>query len=162
MSSINIEILDVTVEEVPRPSGKGSYEKATVAYKNSEGKVEAKTLMDWANKEVWPTIVKAKKGDTFSIDREKNAKGFWDWVGIAKQDGVVTPSAPSKAPAKPTYETPDERAQRQVYIIRQSSLTNAINLLGEGAKVEDVLKTATIFVDYVMQTSMADMPDDPV
>ena len=61
MSTINIEIRDVTVEEVPRPSGKGSYEKATVAFINEQGKLEAKTLMDWASKEVWPVIVSAKK-----------------------------------------------------------------------------------------------------
>ena len=163
MSSINIEIVDVTVEEVPRPSGKGAYEKATIAFKNSDGKLEAKTLMDWASKEIWPTIVAAKKGDTFSIDREKNAKGYWDWVGISKQDAVVVAtSGPAKAPAKPTYETPEERAHRQVLIVRQSSISNAVTLLGPKSKVEDVLKVADVFYQYVMQTGIEHLENDPV
>lgn len=161
MSTINIEVVDVTVEEVPRPSGKGSYEKATVAYKNSDGKLESKTLMDWASKEVWPVITKAKKGDTFSIDREKDAKGYWNWTNIAKQDGVVVKEA-SKSPTKPSYETPEERAARQVLIVRQSSLSSAVALLGPKTKVEEVLKTADIFVNYVMQNGMEYMTDDPV
>jgi hypothetical protein len=161
MSAINIEVIDVTVEEVPRPSGKGSYEKATVTFKNTEGKVDAKTLLDFASKNVWPVITTAKKGDTFSVEREKDAKGYWVWTEIAKQDMPVAPTT-NKTPTKPTYETPDERAQRQVYIIRQSSLTNAIALLGPKSKVEDVLKTASIFVDYVLQNGVEFLEDNPV
>lgn len=162
MSTINIEIVDVTVEEVARPSGKGSYEKATVAFKNSEGKLEAKTLMDWASKEIWPSIVAAKKGDTFSIERTKNDKGYWDWVGIARQEMPVAPSNPTKAPAKPTYETPEERAHRQVLIVRQSSVSNAVALLGPKAKVEEVLKVADTFYNYVMQIGVEHLENDPV
>ena len=161
MSTINLEVVDVKVEEVPRPSGKGSYEKATVAYYNSEGKLESKTLFDWASKEVWPTIVKAKKGDTFSVDREKDAKGYWNWSGIARLDGPVVNKA-TPTPSKPTYETSEERQKRQEYIIRQSSIASAIALLGPKAKTEEVLKTADIFVNYVMQNGIEYLTDDPV
>lgn len=161
MSTANIEIVSVSVEEVPRPSGKGSYQKASVAYKNSEGKLEAKPLMDFAcPKDVWEKITAAKQGDTFSIEREKDAKGYWAWTAVTRQDGMV--ATPSKAVTKPTYETPDERLQRQIWIVRQSSLSTAVALLGEKAKLDDVLKTASIFVDFVFQKGMEHLEDDPV
>jgi hypothetical protein len=161
--NINIEVVDVTVESVPRPSGKGNYEKMTVVFKGYDNKVESKSLMDWAtNKEVWNVLVNSKKGDTFAIEREKDNKGYWNWTGIAKQDMPVTKSEPAKAFSKPTYETPEERAQRQVYIIRQSSLTNAVNLLGPKAKVQDVINVADEFVNYVLQSGVEHLTDDPV
>ncbi len=160
MSSINIEVVDVTVEDVPKPKG-GTYEKATVVYKGYEGKLESKALMGFATpKEVWEAVVKAKKGDTFSVEREKDSSGkYWNWVAINRQDMPVKTNA---APSKPTYETPDERAQRQVYIIRQSSIASAVAMHGPKANVNDVLKTATLFVDFVMQQSMETLEDDPV
>lgn len=164
MSSINIEVVDVTVENVPKPKG-GTYEKATVVYKGYEGKLESKALMGFATpKEVWDVIVNSKKGDTFSVDREKDAQGkYWNWVAIARQEAVVNPtSGPVKAPVKPTYETPEERARRQVLIVRQSSLTNSISLLGQGSDVDDVLATAEKFVKFVMQEGVEYLADDPV
>ena len=47
------------------------------------------------------------------------------------------------------YETAEERARRQVYIIRQSSLGTAVELLGSGASVADVINTAKQFEAYV-------------
>ena len=160
MSTINIEVVDVTIEDVPKPKG-GTYEKATVVYKGYEGKLESKALMGFATpKEVWETVVKAKKGDTFSVEREKDPSGkYWNWVAINRQDMPVKTNA---VPSKPTYETPDERAQRQVYIIRQSSIASAVAMHGPKANVNDVLKTATLFVDFVMQQSMETLEDDPV
>lgn len=160
MSTINIEVVDVTIEAVPKPKG-GTYDKATVVYKGYEGKLESKALMGFATpKEVWEVVTNAKKGDTYSVDREKDPSGkYWNWVGITRQD---MPVKPATAPVKPTYETPDERAHRQVLIVRQSCLSNAVNLLGPKSKVEDVLKTADIFVDYVMQNGIEHLSDDPV
>ena len=47
------------------------------------------------------------------------------------------------------YETKEERAARQVYIIRQSSLSTAVELLGQGKSVADVIATAKQFEAYV-------------
>lgn len=161
MSTINIEVVDVTIEDVAKPKG-GTYEKATVVYKGYEGKLESKALMGFATpKDVWEVVTKAKKGDSYSVEREKDPSGkYWNWVGITRQDMPVTRG--NATPTKPTYETPDERAKRQVYIIRQSSLSSAVALLGPKAKVEDVLKTADIFVDYVMQNGIEHMTDDVI
>lgn len=70
---------------------------------------------------------------------------------------------------KSTYETPEERAKRQVYIIRQSSLTNAISVLKTEKNTPtpaDVFALAQEMVDWVMENdvkspaSFDDMMDD--
>ena len=60
-------------------------------------------------------------------------------------------SKPSTSP-KSTYETPEERAKRQVLIVRQSSLSSAIELLKTDKKsptVPEVLQVAKQFEAYV-------------
>ena len=84
----------------------------------------------------------------------KNEKtGYWDWVGL-EGDGIVaeTKQASASVGARVTgsnYETKEERAARQVYIIRQSSLSTAVELLGQGKSVADVIATAKQFEAYV-------------
>lgn len=105
----------------------------------------------------------SKKGDTFAIVREKNDKGYWDWKDISTQTAPVgKPVAQgSSTYTKPTYETPEERMQKQIYIIRQSSLDKAlVHLAGKDASLETVAKTADFFVDYVLQKRVQDMTDD--
>jgi hypothetical protein len=53
-----------------------------------------------------------------------------------------------------SWETPEERALKQVYIVRQSSIANAIALLavegpGITPDVEWVIATAKTFENYV-------------
>lgn len=53
---------------------------------------------------------------------------------------------------KSTYPSDEERAKVQVYIVRQSNITAAINTLSVGAKKldpEDVIKVAKIYEDHV-------------
>jgi hypothetical protein len=178
VSTINIEVIDSTVQTVPKKSGKGTYEKAIVTFKdNTFGKVDSKQLMDWVEPDVFKTMAKAGKGQTYSVEREKDNNGYWVWKSVARQDGVVTPpdAAVSKmyvpasdiskaAPTRSTYETPEERAQKQIYIVRQSSLANAIayaNMQG-GAGISDVLETAAKFENYVFGKGIAGLTDDEI
>lgn len=165
--SYNIEVIDVTVQSVPRSDGKGTYDKASVTFKDGQGKVDSKLLVSFgAQAKVFNTLVTAKKGDTFSIERVKNDKGYWDWTGSARQDAVVSngpapapryaPNPENKAgvttPVRSNYETPEERAQRQVYIVRQSSLANAVAYFGDNPArptVEDIIRVAKEFENYV-------------
>ncbi len=58
-----------------------------------------------------------------------------------------------------TYETPEERAQRQVYIIRQSSLSSAIAFsatLKTPLPLKEVLKVAEEMSAFVFQTEFDD------
>ena len=159
---MNITILSVDIKTVP--TAKGSYQTADVAYKNNsfQGKVEGKKVMSFgATKDSFSTLALAQPGESYEVTIVKNDKGYNDWVSMAKAEaGASSPavSAPAggKAPAatpRSTYETPEERAQRQVLIVRQSSLSAAVNLLLAGAKtppsVENVLAVAKQFEDYV-------------
>ena len=159
---MNITLLSVDIKTVP--TAKGSYQTADVAYKNNsfQGKVEGKKVMSFgATKDSFSTLALAQPGESYEVTIVKNDKGYNDWVSMAKAEaGASSPavSAPAggKAPAatpRSTYETPEERAQRQVLIVRQSSLSAAVNMLLAGAKtpppVENVLAIAKQFEDYV-------------
>ena len=174
---MNITILSVDIKTVP--TAKGSYQTADVAYKNNsfQGKVEGKKVMSFgATKDSFSTLALAQPGESYEVTIVKNDKGYNDWVSMAKAEaGANSPavSAPAggKAPAatpRSTYETPEERAQRQVLIVRQSSLSAAVNLLLAGAKtpppVENVLAIAKQFEDYVFGKQapgpISEMSDD--
>lgn len=176
---MNITILSVDVKTVP--TAKGSYQTAEVAYKNNtfQGKVEGKKVMSFgATKDAFSVLSTATSGDTFEVTIVKNDKGYNDWVTLTKAGvGVATAQAPataSKANPAPrsTYETPEERAQRQVLIVRQSSLSSAANVLTAGAKTppaaDAVIAVAKQFESYVFgvdvpaaqgATGFDDLPD---
>lgn len=164
--TINITVLSVTVSTLPTKNG--SYQMADVAYKNNtfQGKVEGKKLMSFgAAKETFSVLSTAQSGASFDIEVVKNDKGYNDWVSAKPSQassGSINSSAPQYAPnkqagasasPKSTYETPEERAQKQVYIIRQSSISAAVSSLVPGAKsalkVDDVLTLAKQYEDFV-------------
>lgn len=180
---MNITILNVTIET--KPTTKGSYQSADVAYKNNSfgGKVEGKKVMSFgATKDAFTVLASAQPGDTYDVTVVKNDKGYNDWVSMQKA-GAASAASPSSAPVgaarsnatpapRNTYETPEERAKKQVYIVRQSSVANAITLLGIGAKtppvVDDVIGVAKKLEAYVFEqpklggeTGFDDIPDFP-
>jgi hypothetical protein len=163
MSAIQIKI--VSVENSTVPTAKGSYGVAEVTYKNLtfENKIEAKKVMSFTHKDVYNTLKSAEMGAVFTVQRVKNDKGFWDWVSLgddapAATTGGTTVATAAKATQAPksTYETPEERAKKQVYIVRQSSITAAIAILKTDKKnptPEEVMQVADMFVHYVMTDS---------
>lgn len=149
---MQITILSVTVEQVP---GK-KYKKAEVAYRDDTGKVQGKKLMSFVNENVFNVLASSQSGEVFDITSEKDDKGYWQWTAINKAD-ATTPSASGGAKALPspksTYETPEERARKQVYIVRQSSLANAIAYYtGADVDVTQIISTAKQFEQYVFDT----------
>jgi hypothetical protein len=170
--NMNITILSIDIKTVP--TAKGSYQTADVAYKNNsfQGKVEGKKVMSFgATKDSFATLAQAQPGQTYEVTIVKNDKGYNDWVSMAQAapgaaSPVATPQAGAtgKAPAatpRSTYETPEERANRQVLIVRQSSLSSAATVLTAGAKTppsaQAVVDLAKVFEAYVFGTVQADM-----
>jgi hypothetical protein len=155
---MRITILNVTHEHVP--NAKGGYGKLDVAYKN-DGKTEGKKIMSFSNEAVFNTVREAKAGDMFDVVTEKDKNNYWQWASVtpvhgaaAAQEATVATKTTSGATTTPrsTYETPEERAKKQVYIVRQSSIANAI-AYSQGVKAlktaEDVLKVAAQFEAFV-------------
>lgn len=178
---MNITIL--SVQSITAQGAKGPYQTLEVAFKNNTfGKVESKKVMPFgAQKAVFDALANAQTGSTFDITVVKNDKGYNDWTaakqavpGSINNATAVTsakPTAGNAVQVKSTYETPEERAKKQVYIIRQSSLSAAIGSLSVGAKSalksSDVIAVAEEYYAWVMQSpeqavkqDMFDLPHD--
>lgn len=165
MSQMIIKVIDVEQGKATSKAGK-PYDFLDVSFKNMtfQEKIEAKKIFPFGAKEVFSTLQKAGKGDVFTVLREKDKDGYWQWVGIAAGEIEMETSAASSGYAAPgpkpagvatksTFETPEERAKKQVYIIKQSSIGHAIEILKTDKKnptVEEVLHTADALVDYVL------------
>ena len=166
---MNITILNVEVATKPTKTGR-TYQEANVAYKNNSfgGKVEGKKLMSFgAQADAFKVLVEAQAGQTFEVEFQKNAAGYNDWVKIERSTEFAAPNkpqpnvaqgavlgAPQSSSTRPTYETPEDRAQKQVYIIRQSSVSTAATILAVGSKspikTESVIQEAKKIEDYVL------------
>ena len=138
---MRIKILAVEIKEVKE--GKKDYKIADVSYKNLEfNKVEGKKIVSFANPDVFQALKDAKPGDEFEVTKgEKSAAGFVPWtrcipVESGSEDGheevgrtgisASNQQIPSKNFPRSTYETPEERARKQLYIVRQSSIGYAL------------------------------------
>ena len=150
---MNLEIRVKSIED----ESKGKYNQLTVDYTDvGSGKEHSYKLMSFVNKDAYTLLKSAKSGDVFDVVTNKNDKGYWTWESVSPAG-----SKPKTNPApRSTYETPEERAQKQIYIVRQSSLTNAISLLGSKAKVEQVISVARQFEQYVFGLDERESFDD--
>jgi hypothetical protein len=159
---IQVQVLSTTQTAKQNAKG-GTYQELEVAYKDltNGGKVASRKVMDFAAKEVFQLMSFAKPGEVFDIEMVKKGD-FWNWVKATK--GTATAPSASPTGAKPIaggqsgtaskggWETPEERAKRQVYIIRQSSLGHAVTALKTEKtipKAEEIIELAKRFEEYV-------------
>ena len=160
MYEICIEVKSVDIIKAVTTTNK-PYEFIDLMYKNKsfQDKVEGKKVMPFGNKEVFDTLKSANKGDIFYIGRTKNTEGFWDWDKISTESNSgykeevghpISKSPASKPATNNSWESTEERAKKQIYIIRQSSLTNAVNTLVGNINPEDVKVTANNYIDFVL------------
>lgn len=164
---MKIQVLSIEVNSATSKAGK-PYEQVVVAYKDLDngGKVASKTIMPFGfQKDTFVTLKGAKPVEVFDVEVQKNEAGYNDWIKATRGSATAqtatsagaTPVVGSpQVPAKGGWETPAERAQRQVYIIRQSSLSTAVAALQVGRKgviePEEVIKYARQLENYVFST----------
>ena len=152
-----------------KPTARGSYQELEVVYKNLtfQGKVESKKLMSFgAGASSFKTLSEANQGSTWDVTVVKNDKGYNDWTAVSVANGSAPVAAAATGTGKPnptpksTYETPEERAQRQVLIVRQSSVGSAVTALSAGVKsppkASDVIAYAKELEAYVFGMEVAD------
>lgn len=149
---MRIQIVKVEVEN------KGKYRVANVTHYDDKGKLDNKKIMSF-EKETFKALSEAKQGDLFDvkfIKNEKDGKTYWNWEvsPAGKNTEAPTKAAAASAAVRSTYETAEERAKRQVYIVRQSSVTAALGLAelnkAKGPITEeDIIKSARKFEAYV-------------
>ncbi len=172
-----IEVLSVSKGTQPTKTGK-TMEYLEVAYKR-DGKVEGKKLFRPFAKEVCAALDNASTGQKYTITAEKEGE-YWQWKAASTGDSgqsassgssasSSTSSGAQKSPVKGEWETKEERAQRQVMIVKQSSLANAIATLKAETAVdpENVIAVAQRYTDWVLGndqpkgfSAIADMEDD--
>lgn len=152
----------VSVDVQTKPTAKGSYQVANLAYRNlNSGKLEEHKVFSFgAEKDLFSTASSVKAGQEYTITAQKGEK-YWEWTAMEQQVPGTVAAADTATPVgkgnyQPrTYETAEERAERQVLIVRQSSLTNAVAVLSTGSKnppdIEAVLQLAERFASWVFQ-----------
>lgn len=160
---MQIQIIDVGTPNTIAGKNGRSYQSIEVTYKSQDGKVASKKLMSFSNPTVFKTIAGLNKGDSVDVTTQKDDAGYWQWTAInqggeAKPMATTTNSAPATRVTGSNYETKEERAARQRLIVRQSSLSNAIDILSVGAKAlkkEEVLQLANELADWVFEEVVA-------
>jgi hypothetical protein len=182
-----IEVLSVGSPAFTK-TARGGYNSMELAYKNLtfDGKVEGKKLVDFNDKAVFEFLKNSKQGDKVVVTKEKgDADQYWKWTGAEKSSGAPlqkqeastssTGSASSTGGVvgrvigdKRDYETSDERAKKQVYIVKQSSISAALEFHKQNGNskvtVEEVLHVADQFKNYVFSNNsfVVDDSDIPV
>lgn len=156
----------ITVINVGQPQqvpGK-KYSTLEINYKDEQGRVQGRKLMSFSNPTVFNTAKTLQQGDQADVTLTKEGE-YWNWTGLKKLEGGAQATAASttqafSGAASNRYETAEERAQRQVLIVRQSSLSSAVAALTAGAKappkVDEILALAVQFEAYVFDKQYDD------
>jgi hypothetical protein len=159
----------VSIEQVAPPAGK-KYNILEVAYKDESGRVSGKKILSFNYPLVFNTLKAAQGGEKYDVKSVKEGD-YWNWVEITKATGAGTPADVASVGKTATqtfaqgandrYETKEERAARQVMIVKQSSLAQAVATLSvnpgkDKLQVEDVLQVAETYADWVLGSTKKD------
>lgn len=154
-----ITIQGVNIDTVTK--GRNSYQVATVVYTTGRGEQKEKKVMSFSNPAVFAAVSKATQGQVFDV--VSGEAPYFNWASATLMGAGEAPKAATAAPGGgkatvSTYETADERKIKQLYIVKQSSIANALEYLkstqptGEYG-VNDVINVAQEFVDFVYGTN---------
>ena len=139
--------MQIRISEPTEVTNKGKYNEALVKY-TQDGQDKEKKIMSFAQKETYNTLTKASPGEVYEIKTVKDGK-FWNWESATLVGPGAAPAEGSKAVSRGNWETAEERAMRQVWIIRQSSIASACNLF---SKVEAVGNSQSV-IDLVLEAA---------
>lgn len=154
---MKIKVSSVSTEHIKK--GKANYTAATVSY-SYNGEPRTQKIMSFANPGVFKTVSEWEgnpPSGEVDVTLTKNAQGYSEWAAVSV-DGAA---APSGSPAGNStnkvvgsnYETKEERAYRQVLIVRQSCLAQAVESLGDTPVVDDILERAAQFEEWVFRSN---------
>lgn len=162
-----IKVVSVSIERIKK--GKADYSMATVIY-TFNGAARTQKVLSFANPAVFAKVQEwevALPEEEVNVEVGKNDAGYNEWrsignAGSAQTNSSQTGEATAAAPRAATntfsggrdFEGREERAARQVLIVKQSSLTAALTFmkergLFEGSQISDVTDTAQEFADWV-------------
>lgn len=156
MSTVTIQ--DVKVSAVQ--NGKNNYSVAEVVYTDSRGENKNKKIMSFSNPAVFAFVSKIKNPTKVVV--ENSGAPYYNWVKIDAandEEGVAAKAAPRSTTYQDNRETPEERARRQLMIVKQSSLANALTFASYKnptgtSSVQEVIDIANTFVEWVMSDGL--------
>jgi hypothetical protein len=167
---MQIQVISCSKPEWKEKPPKSKWQEVNLTFA-AAGKTQVKKFLSF--NPIFNKIKEMVEGEQYEVAMQKNDAGYWDWTSVEKSISAdsppFSPDAPKQMSRPSTYETAEERAKKQVYIIRQSSLANAISLLaangGKKNTVEEVMIVANQFADFVLgenveAPSIFDMEDD--
>tara|TARA_B110000977_G_scaffold195295_1_gene273491 strand:+ start:3563 stop:4105 length:543 start_codon:yes stop_codon:yes gene_type:complete len=177
---MQINIIDVGTPNTHSAKNGRSYQSIEVTYKGDNGQTSSKKLMSFSNPDVFKQAQTWAKGDAININSQKDDAGYWQWIGIlgagesapvaVQTNSASTGAKPATRVSGSNYPTSEERDKTQGFIVRQSSLSNAVNTLASGGKTasaNDVIALAKVYEKFVMEgdasaqaSSVEDFPDD--
>ena len=151
----------ITIQEVNKEfktKGKGKWSELQVTYTDN-GKNFQKKILSFQNPAVFEALQDAKQGDIYDVTVTKDGE-YYNWSSAKKVDKDAASNAAPAAPSSgrvlgSNYETADERRLKQLYIIKQSSISNAIEFAKMRTPEEepytpgDIPTLAQQFVDFV-------------
>ena len=154
----------IVIQEVNKSvqtKGKAKWTVLDVTYTDN-GKNFTKKVLSFANPAVFEVMQNATQGDNFDVTVTKDGE-YYNWssaMKISKEAAAAsTPNPPGQGRVLGSnYETADERKIKQLYIIKQSSISNAIeymDAIDASYEVDELLEVAQRFVDYVYGTDEA-------
>ena len=149
------------VEEANK--GTSSWEQFTLKYSGNQG--EKEKIVRSFETGVYKALQEVKPGDNVEIKVVKDGK-YWKWTeaqvvaaetAAAENSGTTARAGSTKAKVG-DWETSEERAKKQVYIVRQSSITAALSyfgLRGEQPTLAQILEVAATFERHVFDKNVA-------
>lgn len=168
------QIVFLSKKEEFKKTAKGGYTLLTINFRDSTGKVASRNIMSFIAKEVFNAFQDAKQNEIFEVEEGTNEKGYKEFTS-AKSTGSFDQGNPVSGPhntatgsptPKSNYETSEERANRQVLIVRQSSLSTAVDYIkavgNTKAKVSDIITIAKQLEGYVFGVSVNDKVESAV
>lgn len=145
----------ITVLKSTKTTAEKGYPIVELAYKTEDGKTKGMKIFGFGQQKANADVAgSSKPGDVLEATFQQNQKGFWEFKTLSATGASETVAVSADKPtAKGNWETSDERAARQVLIVRQSSLSTAVSF-AEVSKtkpsVEEVIEIAKKFEAYVM------------
>ena len=127
----------------------GAYKGSKIIYKDVEGKVKEKAFHENTfkyNKAFEKELHALSAGDSFVATLEKKGE-YWNWLSIKKSTGGAPTLAKPAAATGGNWETAEERKNKQVYIIRQSSISAALKMLELNGSKKIAVKDVTLIAD---------------
>lgn len=153
--------MQVTIKNVSvdwKGEGRKKWGMAKVEYLYN-GEARSQNVVSFTNPDVFKKVQELS-GQAVEVEVGKNDKGYSEWRSVQVVTGATSSGPTTSGSVASTtrvsgsnYETKEERAARQILIVKQSSLSAAVASLTPGSKTaldpKTVTEVAQQYADWV-------------